>query len=44
GWETSALGYPVRDEYAITGGRRHDFQHGTISWNSGNGALTVAYS
>ncbi|HVV13685.1 GH25 family lysozyme [Amycolatopsis sp.] len=26
------------------GGRRHGFQHGTISWNSGNGALPVAYS
>jgi hypothetical protein len=33
GWETnSPLGYPVSDEYSVPGGRRSDFQHGSITW------------
>jgi GH25 family lysozyme M1 (1,4-beta-N-acetylmuramidase) len=44
GWEKSALGYPAGDEYGVTGGRRHNFQHGTITWYSANGSLQVAYS
>ncbi|HYO54266.1 N-acetylmuramoyl-L-alanine amidase [Archangium sp.] len=41
GWENSALGYPVSDEYAVTGGRESEFQKGYITYNSSTGALTV---
>jgi len=41
GREASALGYPVSGEYAVPGGRRSDFQHGSITWNGATGALTV---
>ncbi len=34
GWETSCLGYPVSDEFAVSGGRRSDFQRGDIVWAS----------
>ena len=42
GWERGRLGYPVSDEYSVAGGRRSDFQHGWIFWNSSNGAITVS--
>lgn len=35
GWERSGLGYPVSDEYAVAGGRRSDFEHGSIQWVDG---------
>jgi uncharacterized protein with LGFP repeats len=41
GGPESALGLPTRNEYAVSGGRRSDFQHGSITWNSSTGALTV---
>jgi uncharacterized protein with LGFP repeats len=41
GWERSSLGYPTSDEYAITGGRRSNFQGGTITYNSATGQTTV---
>jgi hypothetical protein len=41
GWETGALGYPTSDEYAVQGGRRSDFQRGSITWNASTGAVTV---
>ncbi|WP_341868004.1 nucleoside hydrolase [Amycolatopsis circi] len=41
GWERSFLGYPTSSEYGIPGGRRNDFQHGWISWNASNRAITV---
>ncbi|HZH13287.1 MAG TPA: N-acetylmuramoyl-L-alanine amidase [Archangium sp.] len=41
GWENSALGYPVSDEYAVTGGRESEFQKGFITYNATTGALTV---
>ncbi|MFY0523391.1 LGFP repeat-containing protein [Archangium gephyra] len=41
GWENSALGYPVSDEYAVTGGRESEFQKGFITYDSTTGALTV---
>jgi uncharacterized protein with LGFP repeats len=41
GWELGALGYPTSDEYAISGGRRSDFEHGSISWASATGKVTV---
>ena len=40
GWERSCLGYPVSDEFAISGGRQSNFQHGFITWNSSTGATT----
>ena len=43
GWERGSLGYPTTDEYAVTGGRRSDFQHGSITWSSQTGVLTVTY-
>ena len=34
GWELGRLGYPTSDEYdGPGGGRRSDFQHGTIVWD-----------
>ncbi|HEU4349927.1 MAG TPA: polysaccharide deacetylase family protein [Actinoplanes sp.] len=44
GGTASALGLPTTDEYAISTGRRSDFQHGSILWNSSTGAITVIYS
>jgi len=41
GWERSALGYPTSDEFAVTGGRRSNFQHGNITWIAATGALIV---
>jgi hypothetical protein len=34
GWESGVLGYPTSNEYAVTGGRRSDFQHGFITWTA----------
>jgi uncharacterized protein with LGFP repeats len=34
GWELGPLGYPVSDEYAVPGGRRTDFEHGSIVWDA----------
>jgi L,D-peptidoglycan transpeptidase YkuD (ErfK/YbiS/YcfS/YnhG family) len=39
GWETSSLGYPTSDEFAIPGGRAQDFQHGSIRWTRSGGAV-----
>ena len=41
GWETSALGYPVSDEYAVAVGRESEFQKGFITYDASTGALTV---
>jgi hypothetical protein len=35
GAERSCLGYPLSDEFSITGGRRNNLQHGIISWPTG---------
>lgn len=43
GWETGRLGYPTSGEYGITGGRRSDFQHGSVSWIARTGSVTVSY-
>ncbi|HEX2073397.1 MAG TPA: N-acetylmuramoyl-L-alanine amidase [Geodermatophilus sp.] len=43
GAEYSRLGLPTRGEYAVPGGTRADFQHGTIGWNATTGAITVTY-
>ncbi|WP_370935524.1 GH25 family lysozyme [Amycolatopsis sp. cg13] len=44
GWEKGRLGYPTSDEFAVTGGRRNTFQHGTITWISADSSTQVAYS
>ncbi|MFY0573874.1 LGFP repeat-containing protein [Cystobacter fuscus] len=31
GWEKSPVGYPVSDEYAVTGGRESEFQKGFLT-------------
>jgi uncharacterized protein with LGFP repeats len=38
--ELSYLGYPISNEYAIPGGARSDFQHGSITWNAATGQIT----
>jgi uncharacterized protein with LGFP repeats len=40
GWERSYLGYPVSDEFAVAGGRRVTFEHGSITWNAATGVVT----
>ncbi|TQJ36114.1 polysaccharide deacetylase family protein [Arthrobacter sp. SLBN-122] len=44
GWERSRLGYPTSGEYGITGGRRNDFQHGSILWHAAGGRTEVIYT
>jgi uncharacterized protein with LGFP repeats len=41
GREASALGYPVSGEYAVPGGRRSDFERGSITWSATTAATTV---
>lgn len=41
GWEAGRLGYPISGEYDVPGGRRSDFQHGSITWNASTRATTV---
>ncbi len=41
GWETGALGYPVKDEYAVTGGRESEFQKGFLTLNTTTNTVTV---
>ena len=40
----SRLGLPTSDEYTISTGRRSDFQHGAILWNSTTREVTVIYT
>ncbi|MHA7287607.1 polysaccharide deacetylase family protein [Arthrobacter sp. MDT3-44] len=44
GWERSRLGYPTSGEYGITGGRRGDFQRGSILWHAASGRTEVIYT
>jgi uncharacterized protein with LGFP repeats len=41
GGPASALGLPTSNEYGVRDGRRSDFQHGSITYNTRTGALTV---
>jgi hypothetical protein len=41
GWEAGPLGYPISDEYDVPGGRKSDFQHGSITWSAATGETTV---
>lgn len=42
GWERSTVGYPTGNEYEVPGGRRNDFDRGTITWTARTGATAVA--
>ncbi|MEV6874516.1 hypothetical protein [Amycolatopsis sp. NPDC051128] len=44
GWEGSRLRYPTSDEFAVTGGRRNNFQGGTITYVTASATTQVAYS
>ncbi|MHA7180079.1 polysaccharide deacetylase family protein [Arthrobacter sp. MDB2-24] len=44
GWERGRLGYPTSGEYGITGGRRSDFQHGSILWHAASSRTEVIYT
>jgi hypothetical protein len=44
GWEAGALGYPISGEYDVAGGRRSDFQHGSLMWASATTDVTVTMS
>jgi len=39
GWERSYLGYPTSGEFAISGGRRSNFERGYITWNARTGQV-----
>jgi uncharacterized protein with LGFP repeats len=41
GWEAGMLGYPTSGEYAVSGGRRSDFQHGKLTWNAATDTVAV---
>ncbi len=41
GAQAGPLGYPVSDEYSVTGGARSDFQRGSITWDAVTGATSV---
>jgi uncharacterized protein with LGFP repeats len=43
GGEVSPLGLPTSDEYAVPGGRRSDFQRGTLTWDARTRAVTATY-
>ncbi|WP_228394986.1 PQQ-dependent sugar dehydrogenase [Modestobacter roseus] len=40
GWERSWLGYPTSDEYSVPGGRRSDFEGGSLVWDASTGQVT----
>ena len=40
-WEKGVLGYPVSDEYAVTGGRESEFQKGFITFTAATGAVSI---
>jgi hypothetical protein len=42
GWEAGALGYPVSGEYDVSGGRRSDFERGSITWKAATDSFAVA--
>lgn len=43
GGEDGRLGFPTTGEYDVEGGRRSDFEVGTITWDRATGQTTVAY-
>jgi hypothetical protein len=41
GWERGPLGYPVSNQYDVPGGKRNDFQRGSIVWDARTGATRI---
>ena len=41
GWEAGSLGYPTSNEYAVAGGRKSDFQRGSITWDAATNTAHV---
>ena len=41
GWQDSALGYPTSNEYPWAGGRRQDFEHGSLLWTAATGVTSI---
>jgi hypothetical protein len=41
GWESSWLGFPVSSEHDVPGGRRSDFEGGSIVWDAASGLTRV---
>lgn len=41
GWQDSALGYPTSNEYPWAGGRRQDFEHGSLLWTAPTGVTSI---
>ncbi|WP_231486518.1 PQQ-dependent sugar dehydrogenase [Candidatus Blastococcus massiliensis] len=39
GWERSYLGYPTSDEFSVPGGRRTNFERGSITWTAATGRV-----
>ena len=44
GADAGRLGFATSDEYSVAGGRRSNFQHGTITWMAKTNSLAVAYT
>ncbi|MGF0313731.1 amidase domain-containing protein [Rhodococcus sp. IEGM1428] len=45
GWENSSYGFPTSDEYDYNGGKRQDFEGGSITWPASyDRAKAVAYA
>ncbi len=39
GWDRSYLGYPTSDEFGVPGGRRTNFERGSITWTASTGQV-----
>ncbi|ABS03451.1 LGFP repeat-containing protein [Kineococcus radiotolerans] len=44
GWEAGAFGFPVSDEYDVPGGKRADFQGGSMQWTAKDGVTVIGDS
>ena len=43
GGPSGGLGFPVRDDYAVDGGRRADFERGYIIWTPDRGPIVITH-
>jgi hypothetical protein len=44
GWEAGPLGYPTSGEVAVPGGKKNDFEHGSITWRAATDDFDVRIS
>ena len=44
GWEAGTFGFPVSDEYDVPGGKRTDFQGGSMQWTAAEGVTVIGDS